>query len=367
MPGVAAGGGVEEVRQVQPVEPGDEQHGGHHRIGEEPGQAAVQRRQQPLPQARRIVTAGRGQRPQGQGDRGAQHQQDRDQHRQAHVDHHVHAEHRRHVAADTRRRGEQQHQAAEQPGESTARRPFVAAATQPQQRRHIQCGEDDGRGSEDQVEAPIEQDACHRGWPVEVISDFGFGNRRQPGRRWWRRGTAQPDGDAEREAENGGLDQRQPQQRATRAGRTGICLQRNHTHASLAPAEPAQHAQRDELGDHQPAIVGAQQVGRLHAHQRVHQPAQRHRHPAPQRDHRETPGGQPEVTTAPQGVGKQGQQATGPQAGGDKVDQQAIGCQVVRTSGRRMTGQARAESASSPTRRPAPASTTSAAPTGSPP
>ena len=173
----------------------------------------------------------------------------------------------------------------------------------------------------------------------EVVADLGFGNRRQP-KRWRRRGcAAQPDGDAESHAEDGSLDQRQADQDTARFWRARIGLQRNDSGAPLAPAEDPQRAERDELGDHQAPVAGGQQVGRRNPDHGIDDAAERHRDPTPQRDRGEPPRRQADVVTAAQAVGEQGEQATGPQAGGDEVNQQAVGGQVVRAAGRRVTGQ----------------------------
>ena len=199
--------------EVQPVEAGDEQHRRDDRVGQEPRHSGMQRRQEPFPRTGRFALARGGQRAQRQRDRSAEHQQDRRQHRQQHVRGHVHAEHRGHVPPDTRRRREQQHQAAEQPRHDPARRPCVAAPTQPSHPGEIQRGHDDRRGPEDEVETPVEQHARHRRRAGEVVADLDGGDGRIEDRRRRRRGSAQCDGDAEGEAEDHRLDQRQPDQR----------------------------------------------------------------------------------------------------------------------------------------------------------
>ncbi len=255
---------------------------------------------------------------------------------------HVHAEHRRHVPADTRGRREQQRRTAQQPGHHPARRPVIAATAQSQHRRHVQRGQDDRRRAEDQIEAPVEQDPRDRGRSVEVVADLGLGNRRQPDRgwRWWR--STQAHGDPECDTKDGRLDQRQPDQRTSgfRVIRpTRICLQRSNSGAPLTPADQAQHAKREKLGGHQAPITGGQQVGERDPYQCVDNPAERHCHPAPQRDRGETPCRQGGVLAAAHRVRQQGQQTSGPQAGRDQVDQQAVGGQVMRTAGRGVTGQ----------------------------
>ena len=252
---------------------------------------------------------------------------------------HVHAEHGGHVATHSGRRHEQQPPAAQQPRNDAARRPVVAAAAQAQHTRHIQPRDDDCGRAEDQIETPVEQNA-DQGWrSVEAIADFGLGDRGPQDGRRWRRRAAQPDGNAESEPENRGLDQRQPDQHPVCTRLSRMRLQRSNSTATLPPANDAQHAQRDEFDHHQPPVRRGQQVGRQHPHQGIHHTADPHRHPAAQRDRGEAPCRQVGVVSAAQGVGQQRQQTTGPQAGGHQVDQQAVGGQVVRAAGRRVTSQ----------------------------
>jgi len=75
-------------------------------------------------------------------------------------------------------------------------------------------------------------------------------------------------------------------------------LQRNDSGAPLPPTGEAEQTQCDKLHDHQPAVVGGEQVRRQDPYQRVDDPADRHRDKAPQRDHRESPRGKVGVLSA---------------------------------------------------------------------
>jgi hypothetical protein len=101
-----------------------------------------------------------------------------------------------------------------------------------------------------------------------------------------------------------GLDQRQPDQRPARA-RVGSDL--GHATAALLPPQQAEHAQRGNLGEHQPAVAGLHQILESDADQSIDHTGHRHRHEAPQRHRREPPCGEVGVLPAAQGMGQQRQ------------------------------------------------------------
>lgn len=251
---------------------------------------------------------------------------------------HVHAEHRRHVAAEPRRGGEQQHGAAKQPRDRAAHRPGIATAAQPVHRGQVHHPTDDRRVSQQQVESPVEQHPGHGRRAGEVVSDRDLGGAGDPrlGRRW---GAPQADGDAEGDAEQCGLGQRQPDQRCAR---TRIGGQGGQADPALPPAQPAEQEQGDDLGHQQPAVGGLHQIGRLDPNQRVEHAADRHRDETPQGQRRETSRGQRGVGSigpAAHRVGQQREQSARPQRTGHQVDEQAVGGQVVGAAGRRVPGE----------------------------
>ena len=77
------------------------------------------------------------------------------------------------------------------------------------------------------------------------------------------------------------------------------------------------------------SVSAVEQLAGADPHQGVDDAADRHRHEAPQRDRGEPPRGQLGVSTAAQRVDEEREQPACPQRGGDQVDEQAVGGQVV--------------------------------------
>jgi hypothetical protein len=97
-------------------------------------------------------------------------------------------------------------------------RPRVAAAPQPDDGQHVDDREHDGGRAEDQVEAPVEQQARHGRRSGEVIADLDGGYRRIEDGRRRRRSTAQRHRDTERQPEDNRFDEPEPDQRCAGFG-----------------------------------------------------------------------------------------------------------------------------------------------------
>ena len=176
-------------------------------------------------------------------------------------------EHRRHIAADTRRVA---NSSTAHPHSHANVRPIGHASP----RRCSRCTPARYTSAitiaavpKNEVEPPVEQYPCHRRRAGEVVSDRDLGDRRIADPRW-RRGAAQPDGDAERRAED------QPP-RTARGGSAGHARVRVVAQCGQAltrrcrqPSTPRVHSASAFARTSRPYVVATRST-RSDPHQRV--------------------------------------------------------------------------------------------------